>query len=259
MITDGRYQGVWLNNVALSSVHPSILVQHISEGELEYNQTLLGRPLYGNFVARNSPAQREITIEFAIREGLDYARRTEAYQAVCAWAAEGGCLELSSHVGQQIYVICKKLPSLGRLREWNEDMAITFEAARYPFWIDKSYTVQTVSASSGGTIDMSVLGSHETCLELEVTPTGNSMSTVIVGANDKQMLIDLSSHMIPAAETLKLYYDQYHYLHIEHNGTGLLKYRMGSDDIPLKPGVNSVTYTIGVPCDIAFKSRGVWV
>ena len=111
-----RHQQVWLNNVDLASVHPSVLLQHINEGELKLLQRWNDRPGGGQMLLSNQYQQKEIIIEFAIRDGRNYDRRLEAFAAVCQWAAGGGWLEISSRPGQKIFVTLSQMPVIGRLR-----------------------------------------------------------------------------------------------------------------------------------------------
>lgn len=260
MMTDGRFQGVWLNDVALTSVHPSILLQHISEGELELNMQTANRPAGGLFTVYNRPTKREIVIEFAIREHLSYARRAEAFQAVCAWASAGGWLELSDHAGQMIYVTCTKFPSLGRLREWAEDMSITFEALDWPFWVDKYQTLSVQEGITSGTVDMRIAGTHDAYLEFELTPASGTLTSISLSANDTQMTFNLQYNQTTPGQILKLYYDNYHYLHFDKGSAGILRRRSGDDDIIIKPAAsNTITYAFDTACDVTFKVRGVWI
>lgn len=258
-MTDGRNQSVWLNDVSLTTVHPSIIVQHISEGELEYNLNAIARPDYGMFVARNVPQKREITIEFAIRERLNYATRAEAFQAVCAWAADGGWLTLSDHPGQQIYVTCTKMPSLGRLREWNENLTVVFSAIQYPFWIAEYPSTKVLEGVTTGQTEISVTGTRKTCLECDITPVSDPLRNVMLLANGTSMNFNLTRNLIPAGSTLRMFYDDMHYLRLIYNGTGMLQYRSGSDDIVLNPGaINNIVYSFNTPCNVTFMARGVW-
>jgi len=263
MMTDGRNQSVWLNNVSLTTVHPSIIVQHISEGELEYNQILMTRPQFGNLIARNSPSEREITIEFAIRERLNYATRVAAIQAVYKWAADGGVLRLSSHPGQEIYVTCKKLPALGRLREWNEDLQIVFSANEFPFWVDQEPITVTYEEELAISGELYPVGTCTGFLEADITPT-RAINHFSLGNNDFVNFFEVEAptavDLAAAGETIRVYYDNHHYLHIANNTEELLKYRTGADDIITYPGVyNNVMFSAGIACKVVFKARGVYL
>lgn len=251
-----RYQDAWLDGIQLSSVHPAIIVQHISESAPKKDTKTAVRPGGGTYLISNNVTEREITISVAIRQARDFITRTEAYNALVAWAVNGGMLELSNRPGLEIFVTCKEPPSLGRLRDWAEDISITFVAYWYPYWVDK--IAQTASASgTSGTVDLSVLGTWPGCLEADITPTDGTLTTVTMSVDADG--INVSPISIASGHTLHLRYDERHLMHIEADGAQLMAQRYGVENIRLRPGIQTVTYEANTACTWVFKSRGVTI
>ena len=251
-----RHQQVWLNSVDLASVHPSILLQHINEGELKLLQRWNDRPGGGQMLLTNQYQQKEIIIEFAIRDGRNYDRRLEAFAAVCQWAAGGGWLEISSRPGQKIFVTLSQMPVIGRLREWTETMAIHFVAGWYPFW--ESVVPSTASASdvSGGSLEIFVPGNAPSKLSAIITGSGLTSVTLSCTATSTGLWVSNPSGL---GGDVKFLHDDRGFLKITSGGVDVMKYRGGSDEVILNPGNNTVEYQFSAASSIQLIAGGAWM
>ena len=93
-----RDQHVYLNGISLTDAHPLILLQHISEGAAELDVSTADRAgAPGAFVHGIRLKRRQITVEFAVRERLDFAKRAEAVSAAAAWARPSRPLSAFRH------------------------------------------------------------------------------------------------------------------------------------------------------------------
>jgi len=253
-----RHQQVWLNGMDLASVHPSVLLQHINEGELKLTQRWNDRPGGGQMLLSNQYQQKEILIEFAIRDGRDYDRRLEAFTAVCQWAAGGGWLEVSSRPGQRIYVALSQMPTIGRLREWTETMSVHFLAGWYPFWEAVEPTMATGSGESG-TISISAPGTAQSCLEAKITSSSGLTSIKLANDATGTEIIIARSTPITAGKEISIAYDDRHLMKITADGTELMRWRTGSDDILLNPGANTIRYELSASGTVQLIAGGAWM
>ena len=255
----GRVQRVWLNGTEFASVHPALLLQHINEGDTKLTQKWMDRPGCGQILTGHAPQRREIHIEFAIRDGRDYARRVEAFSAACAWAYAGGWLELSDRPGQKIYVKLSQLPTLGRLREWTETMTIDFVAGWYPFFENKEPSTGSVTNVSQGSLSMFVPGNVQSCLGATVV-SSSALSSIRLGVQETgtEILIAPSPSITAGAE-IKLFYTNQHLLCITAGGTDLIRWRTGSDDLLVNPGANTINYQFDAASDLQLIAGGAWL
>lgn len=255
----GRTQKVWLNSVDFDSVHPALLLQHINEGDLKLNQRWFDRPGGGQLLTTDEPQKREITIEFAIRDGRDYTRRMEAFQAASAWAYGGGWLEVSDRPGQRIYVVASQMPAIGRLREWTENMSIHFTAAWNPFWEEVAPYTAGLTGVTSGSVSMAIPGNTQSHLAARITPTA-ALSTLTLGVEETDTEITIApATSIAAGTEIDLVYDSHHLLCITAGSTQLMRYRSGSDDLLVNPGTATISYAFSASCDVQLIAGGAWL
>lgn len=253
-----RDQHVYLNGVSLESVHPQILLQHIDESAPEIDiktHDLAGTQ--GQMVTSHKLTKREVSIEFGVRERLDFARRAEVIGAAAAWAGHGGWLSLSSRPGLRLYVVPEELPGVGKLREWTESSTIRLTAYAWPLWTEEAPSAAALSLTAGtaGSTYISAAGTWETNLEAVITPA-STLTEITIAANGQQMVLDGIS--VAQDVPLSIRWDELHLLRIEANDTGLLRYRSG-DDLTLTPGRHQVTVTADADCAVKLMARGCWL
>ena len=253
-----RDQHVYLNGVSLESAHPLILLQHIDEAAPEINNKTGDRVgSAGQFVTSSQLTVREITISFAVRERLDFAKRAEAVSAAAAWAASGGWLSLSSRPGLRIWVVPEDLPSVGRLRDWTDDITMLLAAYAWPLWSEitpNKAILEDVSTATSAYL--SVPGTWETRLEATITPTGATLTGVTIAVDGQTMT--LTGLTVAEDVPLRIWWDENHLLRIEAAGTGLLAKRTG-DDLVLTPGRHQVTVTCSTASDVTLMARGCYL
>lgn len=255
----GRTQQVFLNGVDFATVHSSLLLQHINEGDLKLNQRWTDRPGFGQMLTTNGPQRREITIEFAIRDGRDYVNRLEAFTAVCAWAYDGGWLEVSDRPGQKIYVVPSQMPTIGRLREWTADMSIQFVAGWYPFWEETEPTTSTLTGVTSGSTTLTIPGNVQSCLAAKITSSSGLTSiTLGVAETDTEITIERET-AITAGKEIRLIYNDQHLLLINASGTDLMRWRTGSDNLLVNPGTATINYEFSAASNVQLIAGGAWL
>ena len=255
-----RYQEVWLNDVALSAVHPAVLIQHIQENPPRMTQKTAARNGSGQWLTSNRIESREIVVSFAIREGIDFMKRAAACSAVAEWAVNGGKLILSDRPGQQIHVACTAVPAVGKLREWTNELTVTFTAYDWPYWMEQIPSTVSGTNMTSGTLTLPVTGTVPAVLEAEITPASAALTSLTL-TGDNGDSIALTSLNVAAESTLKLWYDDLHLLHITNGTTALLNKRTAAsaDDIRLKPGLRTITVAASTASTVKLMARGVYV
>ncbi len=253
----GRNQKVWLNGVDLITVHPAILLQQINEGDLKLNQRWMDRASGFQMLSVDAPQRKEIVIEFAIRDGRDFARRAEAYSAVCAWAYGGGWLEVSDRPGQKIRVACAQMPALGNLRDWTENISIRFIAGWYPFWENTAPIMANLQNVTSGSVMIAVPGNARSNLAATIVPSAN-IDSITLGVEETNTEITIAT-TITAGSNVHLRYTDEHFLCIDADGTDLLRWRTGSDDLILNPGTATIDYAFSGACNVTLIAGGAWM
>lgn len=255
----GRQQKVWLNGVDLLTVHPAILLQHINESDLKLNQRWMDRAGGFQLMTVNNPQRKEIVIELAIRDGRDFTRRTEAYTAVCAWAYGGGWLEISNRPGQRIYVACSQMPALGNLRDWTDNIAIHFVAGAYPFWEEKTPMIASAVGVTSGVSYLTVPGNAPSNITATIVPA-NNLTSIQLEVEETGTAIQLTDMQnITAGTEIHMTYTDQHILCIDADGTDIMKYRTGSDDLIANPGMATINYTFSTACNVTVHAGGAWL
>lgn len=257
-----RYN-VWLNDVPLSNIDPSIYV-----GDIGYQAASPERSAArlaandGQYSGSHDifPANR-IAISFMVRE-YSTQRRQEIVQAIIAWAINGGWLKTSDRIGQRIYVKPSRLPAVNSAVRWTDSIVIEFMAYDYPFWSSEIPT--TASVASGSGVNIFVEGVHDVPAEAVITAEA-ALTWVSVYAGDS--VLSLTGLTVAQNDTITISYtDEHHILEINQKSgntvTSLLDKRAptSSDDLVLKPGINYITLYSGDGSSTGvFTAKGVYL
>lgn len=262
-----RVQQAWIDDVPITNASAKIILQHIEEKPLELSQVVANRPYGGQYLVSNQPTKREIVLHFAIKEGLDFESRLSVYQAVCSWC-KSGWLRLSDHPGQRIYVHPIIYPDLGKLRDWADDLSVTFAAYWFPYWQAISPTELTSSGTSGSLSIPKLGGTYNGILDLSITPASDSLTSLTIRTycntttKLSDMYFSLTLSPVSAGQTLTFAHDERGLLTVVQGGTGLLGRRSiaSSDDLLLLPGVsNRIYYSANTVVSVTARYREAWI
>lgn len=160
-----------LNGILLSSVDDRICVLDIQENAPKLRTTSLALHPEGQHMLRQTRDSLTVQVRFAIHEE-DPLRRREAAQAVHTWAAKGGLLTTSDRSGQQLTVICTGYPAVAA-GDWTQELTLTFQSARVPYWED----AETTSVSGSSVLTLTTPGTAESA-PVDVVVVNNTAQTI---------------------------------------------------------------------------------
>ena len=251
-----RYD-VYLNDIALSSLHTDLQVLDISYSAPNVkNVTYSLAKRDGLKLARRYVETASVTISFELHI-YDTHKRQTALQDVNQWAAKGGILRTSDRQGQMLRCVCTNYPTINSAMRWNDALSITFTAFSYPYW--QSITAATLtltgtSASDTVYVDGSADGTY---VEAQITANASLSSvTLTVGSYS----ITLSGLNIPANGVIRLTYDSDMIQSIVYGEASLLDKRTGADDLIAECNAyNTMSVTASASVTCVFTARGAWL
>ena len=253
---------VALNGVQLDSVDSRILVQGVDEAAGKDQISAVS--LFGGVGQRVTNRHRDyldVTVRFSLKiHKNDMQARSVVFEAVTAWAAEGGWLTVNYKADRRLRVVCAQFPAAGDQWNWTGVYAIVFRAYAIPYW-QQAEPDRVTAAGSRITKQIGVAGSVKTVLDLSFTNTsGAACATFTVSAGGS--VISLSNLGLANGETL----------HIGHTEDGLLRIRIqngssyrsaldkrtaeSSDDLWVSPGAVTVNVTAQRTGTLAISCAG---
>lgn len=249
---------VWLNDVSLEEIDPSIYVADISytAASPEFS-TLRLAATDGRYSGKGDYIKEaKISVSFEVHE-YRTERRQEIVQNVAIWASKGGWLKTSDRMSQRIYVKPTRLPAVVSAMRWTDNLSVEFTAFDFPFWVDEYPTEITLARNGSGSLF--VPGMRSTPAELAVTATA-AVSQVEVHAGNSTLI--LQGLGLVSGDVLTVSYtDEHHILEIKNGNTSLLDKRTAEsdDDLIVSPGVNTVSFSANGNSNCVISVRGVYV
>ena len=246
-----------LGGIGLLDLDDHIYIEDIKE-EITTDQETAKRAAYGLFPL-TEPMHESITVTvtFMVKE-RNRAARDAIIRKVRGWAKKGW-LTTNLRPDQQLYVYCTQPPP-SEAFDWTARMDIVFTGCGEAYWQDiVPLTVSSSSASVSGTRIITPNGTHDCFLEVEIRPSGGTLTSVNITVGAQVM--QLSGLSIVDGSALQIYYDERHLLHIESNGVSMMNKRLGTsaDDIILTAGQpNTVLLQFNRICNYTIKVRGLW-
>lgn len=253
-----RFLSAYVNGVALTDAVPRAIIREIHCDAAESDLTTGDRP--GRAGQRLLGLHRKslhVGVEFVIRELFDLAARSHAQEAAAAWARDGR-LEISSMPGRYLQAVCTSRPALLAVRDYTALLRADFTALALPYWQDLQPASLTLTGTNvTGTLrPLGTYGPQH--LSVTVTPTGGTLTTLTLTADQTQM--SFTGLSVPANTPLILDYDDQDLLTITAGGVGQLSHRSGSDDLLVMPGTNAtLRFTANTACTVRFDARGLWL
>ena len=248
---------VYLYGRSLQEADRRIIVQEFVDGlpetEIEFGE----RPgRFGRRLLTRRRAQKEVRVQFQLRELRDLAERRRILDAACAWAQDG-YLSTSAHPRRRLPVIVTERPTAQTARQYTETFEIAFVAAALPYWEDEDETRVTLTDGAGrilnGGTAPALIGAEitvaegETLNELEISAGGETMAFENLGA--------------AGGSVFRLGYDFSGTQLITLDGASVLSKRTpeSADELYAQPGANAVTVTADADVASTIKLRGCWL
>ena len=251
-----RYEA-YLNNIALSSVDPKILIldiQYSAPSIKNEGYTLAKRN--GTYIYNRYTDKTSVSISFEIR-AYDTAERQAVCNEICKWAKNGGTLQTSDRPGQRLRCICDAFPTIASARNWTDALQIVFTAYALPFWEEETEkTLALTGASASGSLY--VPGNIDGALIEASVKANAALSSVNLTANGKTL--SLSGLSVSSGQVINITYDNALIQSIKVGSTSLLNKRTGADDLLAKCGENNVlSMSASASVNVVFKVRGLWL
>lgn len=251
---------VALNGIQLDEVDPAVLVLGVAEEAAARQQTAVNQWAVGQRLTANRLNYIDVTVTFAVRiKKSDMQGHTRVFGAVSRWANTGGYLTASHRDGQRIRVACVGISRLADPVKWETEYTITFRAYERPFWEDVREWVDTVSGTTF-VHKLPARGTQPTQLDLYLkNTTSGIMNTLTVSTDEDEMEFeDLS---LGPGKILAITHSETGLLVIKNStNTSLMTARTleSSDDLTLRPGLNTITVTAQCAAEATFRYRGRW-
>ena len=251
-----RHVEAWMDGVALSSVGRVLIRQVHEEAPSLAIQTGEKAAGYGQRLLSKKRQSLKVSLDCQIRELFDLAARSRAAEEISRWA-QGSILELSNHADRRLHAYCSAEPALGDVRDYTASIRVEFTADAVPYWEDRA-PAQLVKTGSSGSGSLLVPGTAEAPMCVTVKPTGGALSSFTVDVDGQQ--IALSGLSVAQNALLLIERDARDDLVIRSGETRLMNKRSAAsaDDLFVKPGIASVSFTANTACDVTFSIRGRW-
>ena len=232
-------------------------------------------------VTEDAPKESPVTAALGVRDGSrllrvrrerltvevtlalmeqDKARRALFYEQLCAWAAPGW-LAISDRPGRRLHVDEARVPALGSVRDWTDEIKVSLTAYAVPYW-DGSFPAMAsiTTAATSGNAALFPRGTATSCpVTAKIKAVGGTVNALTVTTGDTSMTF--ASLGLAAGSTLT----------IDHADDGTLRMKIGStsvmskrtaasaDDLLLVPGKSgAVGFTANATCTAVFETRGRW-
>lgn len=252
-----RYE-VTLNGIALSSLSADILILDVNYPEPSFNDNSYRvAKRHGATTDDRVFNPKSVAVSFEIH-AYDIRQRTAVRDAVCAWAKNGGKLEINDREGQFLQCVCSKFPSVESVRNWTDPLTIQFTANEIPFWQEIMPSSISLTAGTSGSGTLYVPGSVNGALIEANIHTNASITSVALTVNSRTLT--LSGLSVTSGKDITITYNDKAIQSIMVGTTSLLDKRTGVTDLLANCGENnSVSFTSSASVTVTFSVRGCWV
>jgi len=235
-----------LGGVQLDQVDSLIMVKGVSTSAPK--ETDITAPVGGNGL-RFVRKKRE-SLEIQVRIGLrlfddDMDDREELLEKVNGWAGNlPGWFTTTQKPDRRIWVESVQQPAAGDPYEWTNEYTYTFRALAVPYWQKATATSVTMAAADSNAKTITVPGTEETVLNMELTnSSGSTINTLKIQAAGGGMF-EFTELELANGEKLVISHSNDGLLNIEivngNNRRNAMDKRTGtsSNDMTILPGNN---------------------
>lgn len=229
---------VALNGVQLDELDDRIIIKGIEEAA--GRETISAVSLssgWGQRVTNHHRDNVEVTVKYAINIRRDDLQgRSDLFEIINKWAANGGYLTVNYKANRRLYVVCAQLPGAGDQWERTTVYSIIFRAYSIPYWEEETPRVAGTGTGISGNCNLEVVGSAETVADITLkNMSGMDINSVTLNAGGSVM----------AFEGLGLGNGES--LTVSHMENGLVRIMIGSRSVMAKRTVNSANDMIVMP------------
>lgn len=252
-----RHVEAYLDGLALRDAAPKVWIKQITEeiGALDASTAVFpgtdGERLLG------PPRRRSLTVTIAatIHEVYDLTYRAQAQDAIAAWMGRGGVLTVSYRPDKRLRVAPGAVPALGKVRDYTQEITMKLTAYAVPYWEDVDARTWTYEADDDGEDEIAITGARETPLQALIVPSAELDTFTLQVGDDFITLADLN---LASGKALVIGRTTDDFLTITADGVGILNKRTAasSDDLLLRPGANTVSWTADATCAVTLSARG---
>lgn len=224
---------VSLNGQELDELDNRIIIKGIEEaaGKETFSAVSYGGR-DGQRVTNHRRDTLDVTVKFALNIRRDQLQeRSNIFELVNKWAANGGWLKVNYKAGRHVYVVCAQAPGAGDQWKRTNEYSITFRAFGVPYWqqeVESALRIQNISSLSNRAIGVD--GSTQTVMNVEFRNTsGSTANTFSITASGKTFAF--SDLGLANGETLV----------IDHTAEGVLRIRIKSSGGSYRSAFNKRT------------------
>lgn len=258
---------VSLGGVQLDEIDPRIIIKGIEGGAGKETVTAVATGAGdGTRITGKRRESVEVQVKFSMNIRRDaIEERGQVLEAINAWAAAGGRLQINYKPERRLNVDEITLPGEGDLWKRLSEYTITFKAHAIPYWEEKSATGAATRTGQTGSGVITVAGSAKTVADAElanksgavintaeITIGGKSMSFESLAlAGNESLVIDHAISKGKNVIRIRIRNAQGSYRSVMAKRTG-----GSADEFEIQPGDCSFSFSAQRACQLSVSVRG---
>lgn len=251
-----RHVDVWIDGIRLQDAEPLAKVRQLTE-DVPALEVTAAAPV--GWDGQRAPMIRRrslrVTLAAQIHEVYDLARRSQAQENIAAWA-QGQLLTVSYRPGRRLRVKLTKAPSIGKARDYTQEITAEWTAFEVPYWEDEIERIYRGTNGASGTVSLWQAGSKAAPVDAEIIPAA-ALSALTLTCGGESLVFSFAAPV--AAGTV---------IRIGHTGEDWLTAAAGessiltslqpqsADILTAQPGHNEATWTADASCEVTLRTRG---
>lgn len=250
-----RHVEVYLDGVSLRDAAPKIWIKQVTEDVTAPEVTTAPFPGWdGERPIRSVRRSMRVTIAATIHEVHDLAVRSAALDAIAGWM-RAGTLTVSYRPGRRLRVVPTGRPSLGKVRDYTQEVTMEFTAYAPPYWEDSAATEKVCTAGTTGSVTLNATGTTLSPLGAAIVPSATLTEFELTAGN---RTVSLEGLELASGKQLVFAHTPDGFLTITADGVGVLSCRTAdsADDLEVSPGANTVTWEADASCAVTLITRG---
>lgn len=222
----------------------------------------------GQFITGTEREYLEVVVSFSIKERKDLAARARIIDAVNAWAMAGEWMSVNYRPDKRLRVFCYQPVETGFVRDWTENLSLSFRTLGVPYWLNASAPEVLTSVAANTTQQAQITPGGTEYAPLEGIVMNMDSGTInAVSMSYAGQTLAFQNLGLAAGEVLRLSVDERGILQlyisekssITNDRTAQDKRTPASvDEIILPPGGGAVSCAADGQSIFLLRSRGRW-